>query len=277
MARMNKVKTFAVMAIMALVVGCTKVPSGYVGVKVNMLGSEKGVAAQQVGPGRYFLTPNEEIFQFPTFNQNWDLGTVTFQTREGMKVSAPVGATIRADAAAAPMLFQTYRKGMDEIVGINASQVIRNQFNTKASKVAVESVYGSGKEGFLRDVENAVREHFKPYGIVVESIYLTGDIGLPPQVTTALNAKIEATQKAQQRENEVQQTIAEANKAREEAKGIADSMLLRAEAEAQALSIRGKALRENPGVVELNAIERWDGKLPIYMGSGPTPFLNISK
>ena len=46
--------------------------------------------------------------------------------------------------------------------------------------------------------------------------------------------------------------------------------------EAEALSIKGNALRANPGVVELNAIDKWDGKLPTMLGgNGPIPFINV--
>ena len=85
---------------------------------------------------------------------------------------------------------------------------------------------------------------------------------LPANVQKALNAKIEANQMAQQRENEVAQAIAEADKAREEAKGVADAQLLRAQAEAEAIKIRGDALKSNPELVALTVAEQWDGKLP---------------
>ncbi|KMN11946.1 transposase [Pseudomonas weihenstephanensis] len=275
---MKKIVAIAALCMLALTAGCSKVPNGFVGVKVNMLGSDKGVQADAVGPGRYWLTPNEEIFQFPTFTQNFNLGVVTFQTQDGLKVSAPVGVSLYAKPDSAPILFKTFRKGMNEIVEINAAQVIRNQFNTQASLVKVDAVYGKGKADFLKGVETSVREHFERYGIVVDSLYLTGDIVLPPTVTAALNAKVESTQKAEQRANEVAQTIAEADKAREQAKGEADAITTRAIAEAESLNIRGEAMRKNPGVVELNAIEKWNGVLPVYMTSGTsTPFISVGK
>lgn len=48
-----------------------------------------------------------------------------------------------------------------------------------------------------------------------------------------------------------------------------------AKAEALAISLRGDALRNNPGVAELNAIQKWDGHLPQYQLGGATPFVNI--
>ncbi|UAV84503.1 hypothetical protein PHB09_007 [Pseudomonas phage PHB09] len=262
--------------VMVALVGCSKVPAGHTGVIVNMMGSDKGVALQEATTGYKFLTPNEELFLFPTFNQNFNVGVASFQDRDGMTISAPLGLTIRAKEGSAPLLFKTYRKGMDEIVGVNVPQVLKNELNNAGSKLRAEEVYGPGKEAFIKSIETKLQEHFEPKGIVIESLYLTGEIALPAPVKEALNRKIEATQKAQQRENELRQTQAEAAKEVAAAEGAKQAAILRAEGEAQALNIKGKALQNNQGVVELNAIEKWDGKLPVYMTGGTTvPFVNV--
>lgn len=57
---------------------------------------------------------------------------------------------------------------------------------------------------------------------------------------------------------------------------IAESTRLRAQAEADAIAIKAKALRDNPDVIRLNAIEKWDGKLPQMMtGNASVPFVTI--
>ena len=92
---MKKLLLAAVAAgIFAVTSGCSKVPAGYVGVIVNLYGTEKGVNLQEVGTGRYWLTPNEELYKFPTFTQtvSWDgEQSMTFQTVEGMKVTCRSG------------------------------------------------------------------------------------------------------------------------------------------------------------------------------------------
>ena len=39
---------------------------------------------------------------------------------------------------------------------------------------------------------------------------------------------------------------------------------------AYAMALRGAALRENPSVLELQIIERWDGITPLVVGPGAT-------
>lgn len=259
-------------------VGCSpaKVPVGNTAVIVNMMGDNKGVSPTEAGVGWKWLTWNEELFLFPTFNQNFNITGIKGQDKDGMVVGLPLGVTLRAAEGSAPILYKTYRKSMDEIIGVNVPQVVRDAVNAESSKVTAETMYGPSKEDFIKRIQARVQEHFSTRGIIVENLYLNGQIDLPTPVVDALNRKIEATQKAQQRENELRQTIAEANKVREQAKGEKDAAILRAEGEAQALNIKGAALSKNPGVVELNAIEKWDGKLPtVTAGNNALPFINI--
>ena len=60
------------------------------------------------------------------------------------------------------------------------------------------------------------------------------------------------------------------------AQGEADARLTRAKAEAEAIAIKAKALRDNPGILQLNAIDKWNGVLPQYMTGGvAVPFVPV--
>lgn len=263
----------------AVLGGCSKVPAGNVGVIVNLYGSEKGVELKEVGTGKYWVGINEELYLFPTFTQTetWTGDeTITFQTVEGMKVGGDVGITYAVAPDKVTTLFQKYRAGIDEITNKFLRNMVRDAFNDVASTLPVESVYGAGKADLLIAVEKRVRAQVEPIGINLERIYYASDLALPPQVTASLNAKIQATQMAEQRRNEVAQAKAEADKERARAQGEADAKLLIAQADAKAIEVRAQALRANPDVVTLNAVEKWDGKLPTYTGGqAPLPFIGI--
>ncbi|AFU62954.2 hypothetical protein D305_gp15 [Pseudomonas phage UFV-P2] len=274
---LKKILIGLALASSVMLAGCSpaKVPVGNTAVIVNMMGDNKGVQPTEAGVGWKWLTWNEELFLFPTFNQNFNINGIKGQDKDGMVVGLPLGVTLRAAEGSAPLLYKTYRKSMDEIIGVNVPQVVRDAVNAESSKVTAETMYGPQKEDFIKRIQTRVQEHFASRGIVVENLYLNGQIDLPGPVVEALNRKIEATQKAQQRENELRQTQAEAAKEIAAAEGAKTAAILRAEGEAQALNIKGQALSKNPGVVELNAIEKWDGKLPTYNGGGALPFINI--
>lgn len=273
--------SFVLLAMLTLV-SCSyqKVPVGHVGIKVSLYGSEKGVQPQQVGPGRYWLTPNEDIYLFPTFTQtrSWtgeNREYITFQSKEGMAVSTSLGLTYHVDPDKVSMLFQTYRKGIDEITDIYIHNMVRDAFVEIGSTMAIEDIYGTKKAELVAAVQSRVAKEIAPKGLVVEKVNLIGAMSLPNQVVTGINAKIAATQMAERRHNEVAQTEAEAQKEVAKAEGDAKARLVNAEAEAKALALRGQALKDNPGLIQLNAIEKWDGHLPNVNG-GAIPFISIA-
>jgi regulator of protease activity HflC (stomatin/prohibitin superfamily) len=253
-----------------------KVPSGHVGIKVNLLGGEKGVDTEVVGVGRVFVGWQQELYLYPTFTQTvqWkraDGGdtSVSFSDTDGTLISADLGMSYRIDPTKAAALFQEFRKPIEDITDGQIRQAVTDALNGEAGQLKVEDIYGKGREALLSRVQTRVTKLLAPKGIIIEKLSWLGPVRLPPTVQAALNAKIEATQKAQQRENEVQATIAEAVKNREQAKGEADAKLLAARAEAEAIRIKGDALRQNQELVQLTLAERWDGKLPQqYLGSG---------
>ncbi len=284
------------LVLLCLAIGaCSKVPAGNVGVKAYLLGGAKGVDSEELGPGRYWIGMNEELFLFPTFTQNytWTVEpidedgdgnisdsekideSISFQTIEGMVVSADVGISYTVDPTKVSVLYQKFRKGIGEITDSYLRNQVRDALVIGASSLPIESVYGAGKAKLIAEVEARVRENVKPYGITVEKLYWAGKFYLPETVTKSINAKIQATQFAAQRANEVAAAKAEADKTIEAARGDAESTLLRARAEAEAIRIKGEALSENPKLVELSAVEKWNGTMPTFVGGGAVPFIQV--
>ena len=286
---MKKLLGIALLAASLALSACTTVPAGHVGVLVHLLGSSSGVDSEEKGPGRYFLTVNEQMYLFPTFTQNytWTKSphenkgvdeSISFQTVEGLSVNADIGISYHIDPTKVHSVFQKYRRGVEEITDTFLRNMVRDALVEQASDQSVEYVYGAGKAQLINGVELKIRDQVQDIGIVVEKVYWIGDLRLPDTVTQAINAKIQATQMAQQRQNEIAQARAEADKQIEVARGEAGSQLTKAKAEAEALQLRGDALRKNPEVLQLNAIERWNGVLPTMVGgTGAVPFIDVTK
>jgi regulator of protease activity HflC (stomatin/prohibitin superfamily) len=290
--RFTKTLLLLLIAVLALFsTGCSrvKVPSGNVGVQVNMYGEDRGVDAEILGTGRYWINPfNEEIHVFPTFEQNyvWTRSSaegspnneeISFQTIEGMNCTADFGIayTINPDSVAS--IFQRYRLGVEEITDIKMRNVVRDAVNQVSSQLEVEAIYGAGKNDFVDSVESIVQTEFATQGITVSRLSLIGNVRIPANVTQALNAKIEATQRAQQRENEIREAdaraeINEANARGEaqarvaQANGNAEALLVEARAQAEANRLLSRSLTDN--LVEYEQIQKWNGVLPVATGGG---------
>jgi prohibitin 2 len=59
-------------------------------------------------------------------------------------------------------------------------------------------------------------------------------------------------------------------------RAIEEQKVISAEAEAESMRIRAKALESNLRLVEWEAVQKWDGKLPQYQLGGATPFINLA-
>ncbi len=275
---MKKFLIAALMLGVLAVTGCAKIPAGHVGVKFNLYADDKGVQMKELGPGRYWLSWNEEIYKFPTFTQTytWEgAEAFEFSDRDGTIVETDVGITYRVDPNSVTKIFQTYRKGIDEITSVFLRNMIRDALVKRAGALPADKIYGEGKAALMDQVQADVIAQTKPLGIIVEKIYLTGSMRLPPNVREAINAKIKATQFAQQRENEVAAAKAEADKAIETARGESQSKILVAQGEAEAIRIKGDALRQNPNLVQLMWVEKWDGVMPTHQLGNATPMIQV--
>lgn len=257
-------------------VGCDRVEPGNVGIKVNKLGDDKGVG-EVVGVGRYWTGLNTDIYIFPTFKQmkTYD-DAFNFQMSDGTTIGYHIGVAYKVDPTKITSVFQTYRKGVDDITDTDLRQKIADALNRLASKMSTDKFIDGGKSELLDAALKDIQDEMGPIGIQVISLSYVGKPEYPPTVVASINAKVTANQKTLQRQQEVLQREAEANMLRAEADGQADAKLKLANAEAKSIAIRGQALRENPEVLQLEAINKWNGSLPQYMTSGAgTPFIQV--
>jgi regulator of protease activity HflC (stomatin/prohibitin superfamily) len=81
----------------------------------------------------------------------------------------------------------------------------------------------------------------------------------------AIEAKVTAEQLKLKADRDLERIVIEAEQKVADAKG-----------KAEAIRIEAVALRQNPQVVELRWIEKWDGKVPTYWGEA-SPFIGINK
>ena len=270
----------------ASVAACSKVPAGHVGVKVYLLGGSKGVDIEELGVGRYWIGINEELYLFPTFMQNYEWTadsrpgsesdeSISFQTVDGMVANADVGISYSIDPEKVSEIFETYRRGVDEITDTFLRNMVRDSLVKQASNKPIEYIYGAGKAEMMAKVQEEVSAAVKDRGILINQIYWIGEIRVPEIVKNAIDAKIEATQRAQQRANEVATAKAEADKKIEEARGQAESILKVAEAQAKANELLAKSLTSE--FVQYQAITKWDGVLPRMTGDSAIPFVDVTK
>ena len=263
--------------VFALVLGTfARVQPGYVGIRVNNIGYNAGVASHALPVGWYFAPPGTNIFEYPVFTRTytWTRSaseqspvdeSFSFQDKNGLGLSADVAVAYHVDASRAPVLFQRYRTDMDGIVSGPLRNAIRNAIVERAAQLGVEEIYGPHKSELIATALKRVQAYFAPVGLQVEQLYWAGNIVVPDAVLQQINAKIA---------NEQAALAARANV--DTAKANADARIAKAEGDARAIQVEAEAIRTNPEIVTLRAVEKWDGHLPTYAGgNGPLPFIGV--
>lgn len=277
---MRKFIMGCILAVVALtsLTGCyERVEPGNVGIIVNRLGDEKGVDQEVKGVGRYWIGWNEDLYTFPTFKQmkTYD-GIFTFQMSDGTTIGYHIGVAYKVNPTKVATVFQTYRKGVDEITDSDLQQKIADSLNRLASRMTTDKFIDGGKSDLLTQALGMIQAEMTPVGIEVISLSYVGKPEYPPTVIASINAKVTANQVTLQREQEIKQSEAEAEKERAKARGESDSARIRAQGEADAIKLRGEALAANPNVIQLDAIAKWNGVMPTTMVPGASvPFVPV--
>lgn len=277
---MRKLIMGCILAVVAMtsLTGCyERVEPGNVGIIVNRLGDEKGVDQEVKGVGRYWIGWNEDLYTFPTFKQmkTYD-GIFTFQMSDGTTIGYHIGVAYKVNPTKVATVFQTYRKGVDEITDSDLQQKIADSLNRLASRMTTDKFIDGGKSDLLTEALSMIQTEMTPVGIEVISLSYVGKPEYPPTVIASINAKVTANQVTLQREQEIKQSEAEAEKERAKARGESDAARIRAQGEADAIKLRGDALRDNPNVVQLDAIAKWNGVMPTTMVPGAgVPFVPV--
>ena len=124
------------------------------------------------------------------------------------------------------------------------------------------------------DIEAQISTRLNDFNIVTEIVSIT-DFQFSSLFAQAIESKVEAEQKAFKAENDLRRIEVEARQHAAQAEGIAAANIAEANGEAEAIKIINEALSNNPHYLEWLKTQAWDGKLPLVVGEGGTPFIQI--
>ena len=124
------------------------------------------------------------------------------------------------------------------------------------------------------DIEAEIGSRLASFNISTDTVSIT-DFQFSPLFAQAIEAKVEAEQRALQAENDLRRIEVEAKQFEAQAVGIAQANIAEAQGEAEAINIINQALANNPYYLEWLKTQAWDGQLPLVVGEGGTPFIQI--
>lgn len=264
--------------------GCTKVPPGYVGIKVNQYGSQRGVEDFPLLTGKVWYNPfTEDVYQFPTFMQNavWTRDktegspnddSITMNSIEGAVINADIALAYAFTPERVPYIFVEFKQDAETITwGYMRSQV-RDAFSRKSSVMKVTEIFGVRKQELLEQVKQDLNERLGPKGFRFDMVSFVGALRVDEKVAASINAVLEASQRAIEAENKIRQSQAEAQQMMASAKGDSAQAVIRALGQAKANEVLQRSL--TPALIQWQAISKWNGILP-QVTSGATPFIQV--
>jgi prohibitin 2 len=198
-------------------------------------------------------------------------------------VSTQVALNYHVDPATAQILYQQI--GFDYASRVIAP-AIQESVKQISARFNAENLI-TNRETVKGEIEANIKARLAPYNIVVEALSIT-EFQFTEQFRRAVEAKVEAEQRALQANNDLRRIEIEAQQAEARAigeqqaniaraEGVRQAAVLQAQGEAEAIAIVEAQLRENPRYLEWLKTQRWDGVLPLVTsgGEGATPFIEI--
>jgi regulator of protease activity HflC (stomatin/prohibitin superfamily) len=250
-----------------LVNSCERIDAGHVGVKVNQYGDNKGVDDVVAVTGMVFYNPfTTTIYEFPTFIQHKEYkneNSFIVNSKDGSEfnVSPIMNYSVQRDKV--PSIFSKYRRPLEDIEEGFLKTAVYDAFRLATNKYTADELI-SNRAVFEIEVRRLLDGQLLKEGFIINQF--TSNLIYPETFKKSIEAKNNAVQAALRAENEVKTAEAQAKIKVATANGNAQAMLTAAKAEAEANSLKQRTI--TPMLLQLEWINKWDGKLPVY-GTAP--------
>jgi prohibitin 2 len=186
--------------------------------------------------------------------------TLDASTRDLQDVKTAVQVSYQIDGSKANELFKL----------VQDQQTFNNIIvpSTVAESLKVVTAKYTGEELVLKRsevkdaIEKELQDRLNPYFLIVKSINIV-NFEFSESFQKEIDLKVATQQQTLQKEEELKRVQAESK-----------ILTTQAQAQSDATNIQGQSLKNNPEILELKKIEKWDGKLPQVQGSG-SPVVNL--
>lgn len=273
---MKRFLTSIIVAITAMIMfnscACTIVDNSEVGIKFKKFSvTEQGKLEAEPATGYIFYNPfTTAVFKYPVFVQRVDYPAFSVTTKDAAIFSMDPLLAYQIDRNQATDIFTKYRKPLKDIEAGYMRTCIWDAYRITANSYTADELMAS-RAKFEDEVRAMLNASLGNEGFIISEF--TSQIDPPQSLRETINAKLQAIQNALKSENQVKEAEANAKIAVAKAKGEADAMKIQADAEAY--YNRTVAASLNSLLVQQYAIEKWNGTLPTYNGSGSVPFINV--
>lgn len=239
--------------------GLKVIPAGNVGVVFSALG---GVRPQPLQEGIHLVTPFfDRVNLYSTRTQEvtlshsrgeGDEGAIRARSKEELDITADVTVRYAVSPQAAATLHQRLGPDYERVL---IAPEIRSKVRDAIGQVNAADLISTQRRAVEVNVSEGLKAEFARNNILLDAVLLR-ELRIPESVAKAIEQKQTAEQQVAVERNRLQQANISAQRAVVEAEGSAKAAVATARGEAQALSLRGRALRENPQLIQLTVAEK---------------------
>ena len=254
----GKLIGFGVLALAAIIlVSCSinVVDTGHRGVKVRF----GEVLGEGLPEGLYFVNPfTTNIVEMDTRVLKWSGNTEAY-TRDVQQAAVQFTLNYRLDPVKAHIVLREVGTDwVSKLVGQVVHEDVKREFGQHN---AVDIVFQ--RDQAARGIEAGIKKLLTSRDVIVTNFQLT-NLDFTQEFEHAVEAKVVAQQRAIEEQNRTRQIQEKATQT-----------VMAAKAEAESIQIRARALEQNAKLVEWEAVQKWDGKLPVYSLGTATPFIQL--
>jgi len=268
----------------------TTIPAGHVGV-ASLFGK---VDTQELNEGFHFINPLKKIQKIDCRNKELTLKDVGVPSQDQLTTDVDVTVKWRVDRnLAAEAVQDTGNASALETVHLtpklrslireagkgikNAEDFYQDEIQVSMQARILEGLADLSQKGIL--VEEVLLRRFDLPRMIVQGVEdkKRQKQLAERQVEELKRFTTEQEQKQVQAKAEKLAAIEEAEKRRALADAKAYEITAQAKAQAEAIEIEGQALRTNPEIIQLRAVEKWDGSVPrVTLGDQAMPLINLN-
>lgn len=237
------------------------VPAGHVGVVFNVL---RGVQERPLAEGVHFVVPGlqqvifydarvkEVTLSAPHEGENRADTSIRARSKEGLEIGVDVTVQYRILKERAAKLHQEVGPGYLETLIVPQ---VRSKVRDAVGQYNAAELISTQRTALETSVVEGLEETLRRYHIELVSVLLR-EVRIPESVAKVIEEKQTAEQQVQIEINRRKQAEIAAQRRVIEAQGERDAAILRAEGEARAIELRGRALKNAPEVVQLTFAEK---------------------
>jgi regulator of protease activity HflC (stomatin/prohibitin superfamily) len=274
----------AAVALLALVLffsSYSVISPGNMGVVFNIWTGSLRTAPQGIAWRFPFIT---QVQSYPTALRTYTMvrrasegsavgdDSIDLPTKEGQHITQDISVTYNTSEDQAAQVFKAFRGAeIGEIEATFVRRTIITVAQNTAGQMSLSEVISAKRNELQDNIQKSLSSDLEKMGFHLDKVNL-GASHLPQSLERQMQEKMAAQQQAQQAEYELQkqQMLAKAEVAK--AEGEAQSILVRAKAQAEANRLLQSTLSAN--LIQSKAIDRWNGILPQVAGSS-TPFIDL--